>query len=106
MLTFSIKCFSCRFRNILVLQTFDNQSNLDLYIRESAVIDESTGEKNFIVFAGPGPMIIIDRIAYFQLFAIDPRVSYSIPSFTVIFYVIFVALCIGGSKVPTEQYMP
>ncbi len=65
----------CRFRNIFVLHTFDSEGNLDQFIREATVMNQTTGEMNFIEFVGPGPMTIIGRHAYFQLFAIDPRVS-------------------------------
>ena len=67
------------FRNVLVLHTFDNESNLDQFVREAAVMNQTTGGKNFIQFIGPGPMTIIGRHVYLQLFAIDPRVSHSMP---------------------------
>ena len=55
---------------ILILQTFDANGDIDSF-KEEAANDDGVP----IPLPGPGPLIVVGRHAYFQLFVIDPRVS-------------------------------
>ena len=56
--------------NILVLTTIDTNGDIDVFRCEGK------GDSGALIrFSGPGPMFIVGRHAYFQLFVIDPRVN-------------------------------
>ena len=54
---------------VYFLYTFDATGTVDQF-RRSASVDEE-----LLLLPGPGPMYVVGRYAYFQLFVIDPRVS-------------------------------
>ena len=59
-----------RIEDIFILQTFDAVGSVDAFKGEA-----SNEDGVLIPLPGPGPLIVVGRHAYFQLFIIDPRVS-------------------------------
>lgn len=57
-----------RVGDVLFLHTFDAEGSIDEF-RENGQDDKG----RLIPFPGPGPLYIVGRHAYFQLFVIDPR---------------------------------
>ena len=62
--------FHFSIENIIILMTFDANGDTDVFKGEA--VDKDTGL--IIPLPGPGPLFIVGRYAYFQLFIIDPRV--------------------------------
>jgi hypothetical protein len=55
-----------KYTGVLVLQTFDAEGKSSNYVGD-------VNSMNNPHFFGPGPLVILGRYAYFQLFLIDPR---------------------------------
>ena len=56
--------------NIVTLKTFGANGTMDTFK------GEARANGGLILLPGPGPLIVVGRDAFFQLFVIDPRVRH------------------------------
>ncbi len=59
-------------RDVFTLYTFDASGKIDTFTTDARGGDDG---KQLLLLPGPGPMFVVGRYAYLQLFVVDPRVT-------------------------------